>query len=125
MKLIDVVMAHIAADEMSSSNWPYDLALAVVKVKKATADEAAFYITRERDLIMQYAALSEKGNLELTERGTFLFKDSSRAEEYERLRSELADTEAGDRPPAIRVKPPVEIKPAWVAALEGFIEFVG
>ena len=125
MKLIDVVMAHIAAEEMSSLNWPYDLALALVKVKRATADETAFFVSKERALALEYAALDEFGNMRLTPRGTFIFKEPSKADEYERVRRELADTDAGEHPPAFRVKPPTEIRPAWVEALEGFIEFSG
>ena len=125
MKLIDIVMANIAADEMGQQAWPYDLALALVKVKKATADDAAFFVSKERDLVLKYAELDAAGNLRLTDKGTFIFKDPAKAGEYERLRAELSETDTPAQIAPIKVKPPEEIRPAWISALEGFIEFAG
>ena len=48
MKLIEAVNANLAAQEMSQQRLPYDLALAVVKVKRATADETDFFLREER-----------------------------------------------------------------------------
>ena len=48
MKLIDVVHAFVATDAMRKLNMSYELALALVRVKKATADEAMFFISKER-----------------------------------------------------------------------------
>ena len=123
MKLIDIVSAHIAADEMGKQSWPYDLALALVKVKKATADDAEFFSEKERGLVMQYADIDASGNLRLTPNGTFILKDPSTHDEYERARGELSETESQAPMRALRVKPPAEIRPAWLSALEGFIEF--
>ena len=123
MKLIQLVNAYITADAMSSEAWPYDLALALVKVKKQTREEAAFFIERERALVDRYAATDENGNIRLTPAGTFLFKAPAEASEYERARRELGDTEAGIEPAPVRVKAPAEIKPSYIEALEGFVEF--
>ena len=125
MKLIDIAMANIAAGEMAEQPWPYDLALALVKIKKATADEAAFYISKERDIALEYAEFDGGGNMVMTSRGAFKLRDPSKAGEYERLRSELARTETPAPIAAIRVRPPAEIRPAWISALEGFIDFSG
>ena len=51
MKLIEAVNANLAAQEMSQQRLPYDLALAVVKVKRATADETDFFLREERALV--------------------------------------------------------------------------
>ena len=123
MKLIDVVNAHIAAVEMGQLSWPYDMALALVKVKKSTKTDVDFFVREERELVMQYAALDESGNVRLTPNNTFIFKDPAMCAEYERNRAELGNTEAGERPATIRVKAPAEIKPAYIEALDGFIEF--
>ena len=124
MKLMDVVMANIAACEMSAQCWSYGLALALVKVKRATSDEAAFFVDRERALVLEYAALDDGGNLRLTPEGRFVFADPSRAAEYERARAGLGDTEVGVQAGPLRVDAPAEIRPAWIEALEGFIEFI-
>ena len=50
MKLIEAVNANLAAQEMSQQRLPYGLALAVVKVKRATADETDFFLREERAL---------------------------------------------------------------------------
>ena len=42
MKLIEAVNAYMAAEEMSKEKWPYQVALAVVKVKRAVKDEVDF-----------------------------------------------------------------------------------
>lgn len=55
MKLIEAVNANLAAQEMSQQRLPYDLALAVVKVKRATADETDFFLREERALVEEYA----------------------------------------------------------------------
>ncbi|MCL1819423.1 MAG: hypothetical protein FWG36_02060 [Oscillospiraceae bacterium] len=126
MTLKNIVDAYIAADTMSGQTLPYDLALALVNVKKQTRDEAAFYIEKEHELILRYAALDDDGNIRMTANNTFIFKDMSKAAEYDRARSELGNTPLGrgilDAP--IRVKAPAEIKPQFIEALEGFIEFM-
>lgn len=38
MKLIEAVNAYMAAEEMSKEKWPYQVALAIVKVKRAVKD---------------------------------------------------------------------------------------
>ena len=123
MKLMDAVAAHMAADEMGALTWPFSIALALVKVMKETADDFSFYISKERELAQGYAKLDGCGNMELAQGGRFVFADPSKTQEYERLRSELAGTELGRQPEVIRVAAPEEIRPSWLAALEGFIEF--
>lgn len=123
MKLIQAVRANLAAEEMSKQTLPYDLALALVKVKKATREDTAFFIGKERELVMEYAALDEKGRVRLTEAGTFIFRDPARAGEYEEARRELGDTDVGMQPVVLRVKAPTQIKPEHIEALEGFVDF--
>lgn len=125
MKLINAVRAYLAAEEMSRQSWPYDMALAIVKVKRTTEAEKNFFLEKERELVMKYAALDERGNIRLTPEGRFLFRNPGMAGEYERERRALEDTETGDRPVPVRVRAPEQIKPEHIEALEGFVRFCG
>ena len=124
MKLIDVVNAYIATDAMRHESFAYDLALALVRVRKATADEAFFYINSERELALRFAELDKDLKMKINPDGSFVFREGADAEEFERLRKELAETEVEYISPAIKVRAQGELRPAWVEALEGFIEFV-
>lgn len=123
MKLIEAVNAYAAAEEMSKESWPYSVSLALVKLKKALKDEAEFFLTKERELVDRYALKDERGNIMLTERGTFTLRDGAQAAEYERARQELCQTEAPAKWTPMRVAAPACIKPAFLEALDGFIEF--
>ena len=78
MKLIEAVNAYLAAEEMSREKWPYPVALALVKVKRRVKDEVDFFLARERELVEEYAARDERGNIRLTSAGTFVFKDPAK-----------------------------------------------
>jgi len=124
MKLIDVVRAYVATDAMRSLEFAFDLSLALVRVRKATAEEAIFYINNERELALRFAELDENLKMKVLPNGSFVFKAGASEEEFERLRKELADTAVEFSLPVSRVRPPAEIRPEWIEALEGFIEFV-
>ena len=115
----------MAAQEMQGQLLQYDLALALVKLKRELQADADFYIARERELIMKYAVLDDSGNVRLTPQGTFLFKDPAQGADYERDRRELGETDAGAAPAAYKAKAPAEAKPYWIEALRGFIDFEG
>ena len=121
MKLIEAVNANLAAQEMSQQRLPYDLALAVVKVKRATADETDFFLREERALVEEYADTDENGNIRMTGSGRFAIRGS--AQEYEKKRKALADTETKIDFTPIEVTAPAEIKPALIEALDGFLVF--
>ncbi len=121
MKLIEAVNANLAAQEMSRQRLPYDLALAVVKVKRATADETDFFLREERALVEEYADTDENGNIRMTGNGRFALRGS--AQEYEKKRKALADTETKIDFTPIEVTAPAEIKPALIEALDGFLVF--
>lgn len=123
MKLIEVVNAYMAADEMSREKWPYAISLAVVKVKRALRDEMNFFLEEERKLVASYAATDDRGNIRLTPEGRFVFRDPADGADYERKRRELGETEITPTHKLLRVKAPSEIKPSFIEALEGFIEF--
>jgi hypothetical protein len=124
MRLVDVVKAYCAAVEMMELSWPFDLALAVVKVKRVAAVDFEFFVARERELVLEYAAVDVDGNVRLSGSGArFVFADPARGAEYERERALLADVEVVP-PPVLRVRRPAEIRPDWLEALDGFVEFV-
>lgn len=121
MKLIEAVNANLAAQEMSQQRLPYGLALAVVKVKRATADETDFFLREERALVEEYADTDENGNIRMTGSGRFAIRGS--VQEYEKKRKALADTETKIDFTPIEVTAPAEIKPALIEALDGFLVF--
>jgi hypothetical protein len=124
MNLIDVVNAHIAATEMESQPWPYEMALALMKIKRQTQDETRFFIEKEQELVKKYAALDKDGNVRMTPKGTFIFRNPKDGPDYERGRQELGETESGARQAPARVKAPEQITPQQLSALLGFIEFI-
>lgn len=123
MKLMEVVNAYLAAEEMSREKWPYAVSLAVVKVKRALKDEFDFFVEQERELIARYAAQDDRGNIRLTPEGRFVFRDPADGADYERQRRELGETEITPTHKMVRVQAPAEIKPGHIEALDGFIEF--
>ena len=68
MTLMEAVQAHTAAEEMGRQALPYDLALALVKVKQATAAEMETFLEEERKLVERYAEKDEDGNMRMVER---------------------------------------------------------
>lgn len=125
MKLINIVNAYNTAVKMETLNWPFDMALALVKIKRAAAGDAEFFVSKERDIVLEYAAFDEDGNIRLSDGGKrFVYADPDRGAECERVRNELADTDIAEWPAVMRVRAPAEIRPDWIEALDGFIEFV-
>ena len=124
MKLMEAVNAYLAADEMSRERWSYEVALAVVKVKRALKDEVDFFLAEERKLVARYAQKDDRGNIRLTGEGRFVFRDPLEGADYERERRALGETEVTPTHKLLRVRAPAEIKPAYIEALEGFVEFV-
>ena len=125
MKLLDIVNAYVAAEEMSGLSWPYDFALALVYVKKQTRDDAVFFIEKEREIIARYAELDGAGNIRMSPGGKFTFKDPADAYKYEQERRELGEADTKIKADQVQCKPPSEMKPAWLEALEPFIDFSG
>ena len=54
--LMEAVMANLAAEEVGRQAVPYSLALALMKVKQATAAEAETFAAEERKLVEKFAA---------------------------------------------------------------------
>lgn len=119
---MDAVNAYMAAEEMASQVWPYDLALAIFKLMRELQADMDFYVGRERELVFKYG-VTDGENVKLSERGTFVFRDPSEGPVYERERNELGETDVGASPALYIVRAPGEVKPCWLAALDGFIEF--
>lgn len=61
--LMEAVMANLAAEEVGRQAVPYSLALALMKVKQATAAEAETFAAEERKLVEKFAAKDEDGNI--------------------------------------------------------------
>lgn len=123
MKLIEAVKAYLAAEELNKESLPYDLALAIVLVKRALKEHIMFYVEKESCLIREYAELDENGAIRITADKRFIFKDPALSGEYERRHKSLDDTEIGLEQKPFLVLPPKEIKPCLIEDLSGWIEF--
>ena len=73
MTLMEAVMAHLAAAEVGRQAVPYSLALALMKVKQATAAEAETFAAEEKKLVEKFAARDEEGNIRMAG-GRFTFR---------------------------------------------------
>jgi len=137
MQLIDIIKVYNTVCGMSCYSWPYDLALAISALKREIHDEVEFFIMEESRLVLEYADRDEHGNIRVSvdEHGnlqkfgsgdlaSFTFKDPSQRAEYEQSREKLCTLEAGKNITVRRVAAPPEIRPDWLEALEGFIEFI-
>ena len=80
--LMEAVMANLAAEEVGRQAVPYSLALALMKVKQATAAEAETFAAEERKLVEKFAAKDEDGNIRVAQ-GRFTFRAPGERGEYE------------------------------------------
>ncbi len=122
MKLIDVAVAYIAAAELEGQELPYGLAAALCVLKKELQEAAMFYLREEAKLMARYGAQDEKGGIQGAN-GRFVLKDPAMLKEYEKERTELAQTPAPVRVECRRVAPPERIRPGHLLALEPFLQF--
>lgn len=91
--LMEAVMANLAAEEVGRQAVPYSLALALMKVKQATAAEAETFAAEERKLVEKFAAKDEDGNIRVAQ-GRFTFRAPGERGEYEEQHRQLAETPA-------------------------------
>ena len=117
-KLIEIVNAYGAAEALSREKCAYGLALALVRLKKALREEAAFYLEQERALARKYGQTDDKGHLVMTRPGAFAFRDPGERENYDRERRELGETETEVDLSPVKAQPPAEIAPAALEALD-------
>ena len=122
--VICAVKAYLAAEEMSRQELPYDLALALVKVKQATRAEMETFAAEERKLIEKYARLDEAGRIQMRGNG-FVFANPQDAPKYEEARRTLGAVETEIQLPRLTAAPPKTIQPGILEALSAFIEFGG
>lgn len=125
MYLIECANAYLAAVQMQQKEMDYQTALALTMVKKQLQSHVEFLQDEEMKLAEKYARKDEKGKIQWTERGTFLFRDEGAAEAYARERMALGMTQAQESFPMQRAPVPEKITPAQLEALEKFIIFGG
>jgi len=123
MRLIDAVRANNAAVAMAAEKWGFALALALVKVKRATADDAAHFVFEELALAGEYAELDGDGQVRFSPEGRFAFVDPAEGPMYEAKREDLKNVEVEYPGFPVAVPAPPEIRPEWLEALAGFVEF--
>ena len=91
VSMIELVRANLAVKEMERQELPYELAAALVKLKRATQKDFEAFLELEKKLVRKYAVLDETGNAAL-ENGHFKFRDLSEAPAYLEERRELEET---------------------------------
>lgn len=123
MYLKKCVDAYGAILTMMGKEWDYATAYALVTLKHQLMPHAMFFAKEEMKLAREYAELDENGNIILTGRGTFRFRDPDKAGEYARKRTELGTVEVRERFIPVRMKEPERITPEHLEALEGFVTF--
>ena len=119
--LMEAVMANLAAEEVGRQAVPYSLALALMKVKQATAAEAETFAAEERKLVEKFAAKDEDGNIRVAQ-GRFTFRAPGEREEQHR---QLAETPAEIRFTKLRAPAPDTISVKSLEVLSRFIDFRG
>ena len=112
--LMEAVMANLAAEEVGRQAVPYSLALALMKVKQATAAEAETFAAEERKLVEKFAA-----------QGRFTFRAPGERGEYEEQHRQLAETPAEIRFTKLRAPAPDTISVKSLEVLSRFIDFRG
>ena len=121
--LMEAVMANLAAEEVGRQAVPYSLALALMKVKQATAAEAETFAAEERKLVEKFAK-DEDGNIRVAQ-GRFTFRAPGERGEYEEQHRQLAETPAEIRFTKLRAPAQDTISVKSLEVLSRFIDFRG
>lgn len=122
VSMIELVRANLAVKEMEQQELPYELAVALVKLRRATQKDFETFLELEKKLVRKYAILDENGNTALENRH-FKFRDSSEAPAYLEERRELEETTVEVAISRKAVIPPENITPQALEALSVFLNF--
>ena len=120
--LIELVRANLAVKEMERQELPYELAVALVRLRRATQKDFEAFLELEKKLVRKYAILDENGNVTL-ENGHFKFRDSSEAPAYLEERRDLEETAVEVAFSRWAVIPPENITLQALEALSVFLSF--
>ena len=123
MKLVQAVMAHLAAEELAKEKQRYALALALVQVRRGTQDAFEFYRRQETELVREFAQVEEGDTIKVNQAGGILMREGADPGEYEARRRELNETPWQVSWEPLEAPAPEEIRPAVLEALEGFVVF--
>mgnify|MGYP003248198971 CR=1 FL=1 len=113
--LIELVRANLAVKEMERQELPYELAVALVRLRRATQKDFEAFLELEKKLVRKYAILDENGH--------FKFRDSSEAPAYLEERRELEETAVEVAFSRWAVIPPENITLQALEALSVFLSF--
>lgn len=123
MYLIQCVNAYTAIMALEERECDYKTAHALVMMKRKLQPHIEFFTKHEMRLVEEYARRGEDGKIELTDRGSFVFADPTKAAEYARRRTDLGMVDVGEDITPLCVPAPAAIRPAHLEALEGFLKF--
>lgn len=120
MRIINVVKAFPAVQELTKREFPFASAYALNKLFKRMQEDASFYAANELKIVSKYAVL-EDGKIKFNENGRFSFADSQAMDGYLKDIKELSDIEVSYEP--LTIPAPDNISPETLNLIEGFIEF--
>lgn len=120
MRIINVVKAFPAVQELTKREFPFAAAYALNKLFKRMQEDASFYATNELKIVSKYAVL-EDGKIKFNEDGRFSFADPQAMDGYLKDIKELSDIEVSYEP--LTIPAPDSISPETLNLIEGFIEF--
>lgn len=123
MYLDQCTNAYAALLSLMKEKMDYQTAHAMVLLKRKLQPHVEFFVKQERRLMDEYAEKDEKGNVVLTERGTFRFRNPEQAGEYAKRRSELCMVPLREKIKRITLPVPEQITPDQLEALEPFFQF--
>lgn len=125
MKLIQCANAYTALLALYTQETEYKTAYALVKLMRKLKPHYDFFAAEETKLVEEFAKKNDKGKVLYTERGTFVFADPERAEEYNKKKEELGGLDVEEEFSPRSVRAPAAIRPIQLEALDGFLVFEG
>lgn len=123
MLLLQAVTAYLAVTQMIQSEWEYDLAYALVLLKKELQPHVDFYGAEELKLAEEFGKKDENGKVIYQNGASFECVDAQAGREYNKKRNELGALEIEFAWKCRKVKAPKTIKATYLEALYGLIEF--
>lgn len=122
MKILEVVNAVLAIDELKNVELDTATAYALCVTKTAIMPQYNFFHEEEMKLIKRCAKRDKDGNIVFTDR-RFEFASLEASAEYTKKMSEIYDMDVEVNVKRYKIKLPDKIKPVFLEALSSFFDF--
>lgn len=129
--LFSIVAAKKPFEALTKQHYRnFSTALRLADLKKLIDEKSDFYLSQEKDLILQYASKDDKGDPKINPNGQIIFDNIDNAQKYLKDISELKATEV-DIGKQITIYIPSDVKddqdtlsPDEIVALGNLVKFV-